>query len=106
MPAPMPLAPVGLDKCFLCGTSLTAADVNSAEHVLPKWLQHRFNLWNEELVLTNRTSIPYRQATIPCCTACNNGSLGNLESEISAAFSCRTRRRAGRPRNPTVPMVL
>ena len=83
----MPLAPVGLDKCFLCGTSLTAADVNSAEHVLPKWLQHRFNLWNEELVLTNRTSIPYRQATIPCCTACNNGSLGNLESEISAAFS-------------------
>lgn len=87
MPAPMPLPPVAFNQCFLCGLSLTAADVNSAEHIIPKWLQRRFDLWNEEIVLTNGTSIPYRQARIPCCTVCNNRPLGTLESEISTAFA-------------------
>lgn len=43
-------------------------------------------LWNDRLVLLNKTSIPYRQLTIPCCTDCNGGPLSELESEVRNAF--------------------
>jgi hypothetical protein len=37
-------------------------------------------------VLANRTSIPYRLLTIPCCKTCNNINLSSLETDIKAAF--------------------
>jgi hypothetical protein len=69
------------DTCFLCGASLTD-EIRSDEHVFPKWLQHQFGLWNSSLTLLNRTTIPYRQLTIPCCKICNNEHLSALEDRI------------------------
>lgn len=37
------------DKCFLCGEILT--DENSTEeHIYPKWLQNKFDLWDKQLL--------------------------------------------------------
>jgi hypothetical protein len=80
-----PAPPVDRDQCFLCRVALK--DLNrSKEHVIPLWLQERFSLLNEELTLLNGTSIPYRQATIPCCSLCNSGPLSKLEKEVQQAF--------------------
>lgn len=50
--------------------------------MIPKWLQHRFGLWNEELRLPNHTTIPYRQLTIPACRRCNSEVFGALEQRV------------------------
>jgi hypothetical protein len=72
--------------CFLCGRRIPA-DIRSQEHVFPKWLLHRFELWNVKLTLLNGTKIPYRQLVVPCCKACNNRHLSRLEAEIESAFA-------------------
>jgi len=83
--AVFPAPPIDANQCFLCRAQLTSEN-RTAEHVIPKWLQEQFKLWNEEIWLINKTSLPYRQATIPCCKDCNSGPLSRLESDVKAAF--------------------
>ncbi len=75
---------LGPSTCFLCSAPLRSKN-RSDEHVFPKWLQNRFNLWNQRLNLINLTSIPYRQLTIPCCNTCNNIHLSKIEDIMCAA---------------------
>jgi hypothetical protein len=70
-------------RCFLCG----AAEVITKEHVFPKWLLNRFDLWDEPLTLLNGTGIRYRQLVIPCCQRCNNEHLSPVENRVQAAFA-------------------
>src|SRR5438874_2004552 len=77
---------IGRSICFLCGSKLKRSN-RSDEHVIPAWLQRRFDLWDEHLILMNGTSIPYRQLTIPCCKACNSVHLGRIEDIVQAAVS-------------------
>lgn len=70
--------------CFLCGTE---SETITEEHVFPKWLQSRYDLWNSRVDLLNKTSIPYKRLKIPCCATCNNGALSRLESTISQAVA-------------------
>ena len=72
------------NKCFLCGKLLR--DAHSREHIFPRWLLRRYNLWDTELVLLNKTKIKYRQLTIPCCTKCNNNYLGRNEEIIEESL--------------------
>ncbi len=72
------------DRCFLCGQHLKSG--KSVEHVFPKWLQNKYNLWDEKIILLNKSSISYRQLTIPCCIKCNNEYLSSLESTIQRAL--------------------
>jgi hypothetical protein len=74
--------PLSQNHCFLCGEELTK---NTDEHIFPKWLQHKFNLWNQTITLLNGTLIPYRMLKIPCCSTCNNEHLSQLEIDISQA---------------------
>lgn len=74
-----------LDKCFLCGCNLTHEN-KSVEHVIPKWLQNQFNLWDQTISLLNGTTFPYRSLVIPCCKKCNNGHLKSIEDKVKAAF--------------------
>jgi hypothetical protein len=74
----------GLQTCFLCSRRLTKKN-RSDEHVFPKWLQERFGLWDQQLVLLNGSSIPYRQLVIPCCAECNNEDLSQLENTVRIA---------------------
>lgn len=70
--------------CFLCGAESEAI---TAEHVFPKWLQTKFDLWNKKLDLLNRTTIPYKSLKIPCCSSCNNNELAQLESGVASVVA-------------------
>ena len=70
--------------CFLCGDALTV-ETKTDEHVIPKWLQELYDLWNQKLILLNRTEIPYRYLFIPSCHKCNCDILEPLENKISFA---------------------
>jgi hypothetical protein len=76
----------GPSTCFLCSAPLRSKN-RSDEHVFPKWLQNRFNLWNQRLDLINLTTIPYKQLTIPCCKTCNNEHLSKLENAVGEAVA-------------------
>ena len=67
------------ETCFICGQPAT-----TKEHLFPKWLQHRFNLWNQRLQIPNNTTISYRQLVVPCCTKCNNEAFATLEAKLSS----------------------
>ncbi|KOR80288.1 hypothetical protein AM232_18815 [Bacillus sp. FJAT-21352] len=67
--------------CFLCGIKLEKKNTTD-EHVIPTWLQHRHQLWNQKLSLRNKTNIPYRKLKIPCCDNCNNVYLADIEKKI------------------------
>lgn len=69
------------NTCFLCGS----CENITLEHVFPKWLQRRYDLWNCTLTLLNRTQIKYRQLTIPCCQECNGVYLSTIENQVSQA---------------------
>lgn len=68
-------------QCFACGGEPTAGQ---GEHVIPRWTQRRFDLFNQTLTLVNGSRIPYRQLTIPCCESCNNGFLRDIENAVIA----------------------
>lgn len=72
------------DRCFLCGHEL--GKKKTTEHVFPKWLQQTFNLTNQEVHLLNRTTIPYRKLTIPCCQSCNTIYLATVEDTIKQYY--------------------
>lgn len=69
-------------RCFLCGKDLILGDYTQ-EHIIPKWVQKRYNLWDQQLVLLNQTSIPYRLLTVPCCDDCNKYRLKPIEDSLS-----------------------
>lgn len=52
------------------------------EHVIPKWLQRYFNLWDQRFRLWNGTSLSYRQAVIPACKRCNAERFSRLEQKV------------------------
>lgn len=71
------------DTCFLCGDKIMPGD-DTVEHVIPKWVQSRFHLWNVRVGLLNGTLIKYKDLVIPCCQECNNVHLARIEQEVSA----------------------
>jgi len=74
------------ENCFLCGVKLNENN-NSDEHVFPKWLLHKYNLWNKTIHLLNNTQIKYKDIKIPCCKKCNNQYLSNIEKEIESGVT-------------------
>jgi hypothetical protein len=73
-------------ECFLCLTSLTPENL-TREHVFPKWLLNRHDLWDKSMTLMNKTLIKYGQLTIPCCLKCNGTYLSQMENEVKTAFA-------------------
>jgi hypothetical protein len=69
--------------CFACGGT---PSTGSGEHVIPKWLQRKFKLFDERLTLINGTLIAYRNLTIPCCENCNTGFLSKIEGAVQPIF--------------------
>jgi len=74
------------NTCFLCGKSSKEIKL-TAEHVIPRWAQSRFELWDQKLTLLNHTKIPYRYLTIPCCEDCNSNKLQPIETNVASAVS-------------------
>jgi hypothetical protein len=70
-------------RCFACGGPPSKG---IGEHIIPKWLQNKFRLFDERLTLLNGTLIPYRNLTVPCCIECNTGFLSKIENTIQPVF--------------------
>lgn len=69
--------------CFLCGASIVPGR-DTVEHVIPKWVQGKFDLWNLRVDLLNKTSIRYKDLVVPCCRECNNVHLAKVEHAVGA----------------------
>jgi len=74
----------GLHSCFICGRPIRSNN-RSDEHIFPKWLLRKYNLWEESIYLLNRTNIKYNNFTVPACISCNTNYLSKLEQNISTA---------------------
>jgi len=81
---PFDIMTFSYDKCFLCGEELDNENC-SEEHIYPKWLQRKFNLWNKTIDLLNGTKIQYKDLKIPCCRKCNGILSDMIEMPISEA---------------------
>ena len=74
----------GKSRCFLCGCRLNRHN-RTREHVIPRWAQKRYALYDQQLTLLNDTRIRYRELTIPCCRECNSKHLKPIEDKVAEA---------------------
>ncbi|MCC1498074.1 hypothetical protein [Alcanivorax sp. 1008] len=68
-----------MKTCFVC-----SGPAETEEHIIPKWLQRQYALWDQKLSLPNRTTITYKHLKIPCCFDCNNNVLSQLETKVKS----------------------
>ncbi len=52
------------------------------EHIIPKWLQKRFSLYEQSLYIPNGTTLPYKFAKVPVKREHNN-EFSKIENKIS-----------------------
>jgi hypothetical protein len=52
------------------------------EHVVPRWMQSRYNLQNQMVVIPNGTALQYRYVKVPVA-AKHNTTFGQIEQSIS-----------------------
>lgn len=71
------------DCCFVCGAAPATVPFND-EHVIPRWLLRRYDLFPSTIRLPNDTNIRYDRYTVPCCTACNSLMGRVLEEPVRA----------------------
>jgi hypothetical protein len=64
-------------KCLFCGD-----ETNSDEHVIPQWLQRRFGLQEQIVVIPNGTGLKYKHVKVPA-SAEHNNRFGEIENRIS-----------------------
>lgn len=76
---------IGDDVCFFCAHQHNKSSM-SMEHVFPRWLQEKFDIWDNKISLLNKTMINYRQLLVPCCPQCNNKYLSKIERDVK--FVC------------------
>ena len=47
------------DSCFICGASQAATAFNN-EHIIPKWILKKFDLFSKRITLPNGEAVRYR----------------------------------------------
>lgn len=70
------ISKLGLECMF------SGAVADSEEHVISDWLQRRFKLSNQEVVLPNQTAFRYANAKVPVTTE-HNGKFGKIENNMA-----------------------
>ena len=72
--------------CFICGASSDNKPFND-EHVFPKWVLRRFDLFSDKITLPNKVPFQYGRYKVQCCIECNT-MMGNLvENPIAEVVS-------------------
>lgn len=69
------------DCCFICGIRPNQAEFNN-EHILPKWLLKKYNLFNRKIGLPNLSMYRYDRYIVPCCMQCNTLMNTKIEQPI------------------------
>lgn len=67
---------VATDCCFVCGAARGSKTFND-EHVIPRWVLGRYNLFDTKINLPNGHTHSYGTYKMPCCKECNS-LLGEL----------------------------
>lgn len=73
------------NHCFMCGASPEDTEFND-EHIIPKWVLRKFDLYKDKITLPNNAQILYERYVVPCCKNCNSFLGETLETEIKCAF--------------------
>lgn len=73
------------ESCFYCGASKGSKPFND-EHVIPRWLLRKHNMFDQTIRLPNRTSMVYSQYTVPCCEECNSFLGWTIEKPVRDLF--------------------
>jgi hypothetical protein len=71
--------------CLICGADPATKPFND-EHVFPKWLLKRYDLFARTITLPNGRPVRYDRHTVPCCEECNTLMGREIEEPISAAL--------------------
>ena len=74
------------DCCFVCGAARGSKPFND-EHILPRWLLRRHDLFAREITLPNGQSFRYDRYKIPCCEECNTFMGRNVEEPVRALLA-------------------
>jgi hypothetical protein len=74
------------DNCFICGKNKSEKEFND-EHVIPKWILKKYDLFKKTITLPNNESLRYDKYTVPCCCECNEYLGRMFESDISELVS-------------------
>ena len=69
------------DCCFICGASPSKTKFNN-EHILPKWILKRYDLFSKNITLANETRFRYDKYTVPCCQQCNSLMGKKIEEPV------------------------
>jgi hypothetical protein len=69
------------DYCFICGISHAEADFND-EHVFPKWILRKYDLYKQSITLPNETKFKYNKYILPCCKQCNSLMGKKIEEPV------------------------
>jgi hypothetical protein len=73
------------DTCFLCGVNNDGNVEFNDEHVIPKWLLRKHNLFNKEIILPNGAKRKYgSDYVVGCCKKCNEYLGLNIEQRVKA----------------------
>lgn len=70
------------EACFICGRRYDSELFND-EHILPRWLLKRYDLFARGITLPNLTGFRYGQYTVRCCKDCNSLLGRRIEEPIS-----------------------
>lgn len=73
------------DACFVCGAKKDST-VFSDEHVIPRWVLKKHDLFDRDITLPNGKTFRYSKYKVPCCKSCNSMLGNNLEQVISKGF--------------------
>tara|TARA_R110001583_G_scaffold104770_1_gene252185 strand:+ start:621 stop:1721 length:1101 start_codon:yes stop_codon:yes gene_type:complete len=68
--------------CFQCAENLNDENI-SKEHIIPKWILRKFDLFNHSVTLPNGTPYKYKDYVTPCCKNCNGFLSRELEAPLS-----------------------
>lgn len=76
----------GSNNCFVCGAGESEKSFND-EHIIPRWVLKRFDLFNKNITLPNRVPFRYGKYVIRCCSDCNTFLGANIENIISVGLA-------------------
>lgn len=74
------------DCCFVCGAPAGSKPFND-EHIIPKWVLRRFQLFGKTIKLPTGELRKYDRYKVPCCTDCNSLLGRTVETPISELLS-------------------
>lgn len=73
------------DTCFLCGIHNDGNVEFNDEHVIPKWLLRRHDLFDKKITLPNGVKRKYgSDYVVDCCESCNKYLGLNIEQKVKA----------------------